>query len=168
MHSEVLNLLTELRSKYPKHFDSSKVIEFGSRDMNGSPRSYVTAPKEYLGIDFRSGKGVDIVGICHEFKSKENHYDMVVSTEMLEHDPYWKNTLQHACRLLRSGGLIVVTCGAPSRQEHNQKDSPIPGYYENRSAEDIEDCLTKECNWSELSVKYQRDKLDLFCVGVKA
>ncbi|OGA31587.1 MAG: hypothetical protein A3F75_04190 [Betaproteobacteria bacterium RIFCSPLOWO2_12_FULL_64_23] len=39
----------------------TKVIEIGSQDVNGSLRESCPAAFEYVGVDFVSGKGVDVI-----------------------------------------------------------------------------------------------------------
>lgn len=40
---------------------SVKIVEIGSKDVNGSLRSVAPSHFEYIGVDFVDGKGVDIV-----------------------------------------------------------------------------------------------------------
>tara|TARA_B100001093_G_scaffold2600_1_gene2645 strand:+ start:19662 stop:20045 length:384 start_codon:yes stop_codon:yes gene_type:complete len=125
------------------------------------------APKEYVGIDCYAGPCVDVVGVAHEYEPKKANFDVVITTEMLEHDPHWKLTLEHAARMLRSGGLLILTCAAPKRPPHNHSDSPTPGYYENRTPAEVVDELSKHCKWKELDAWLERADLDLHCVGIK-
>jgi len=152
----------------PQYFSKGcRVVEFGSRDVNGSVRPWFTLPEQYVGIDCYAGPCVDVVGLAHEYEPERAEFDVVISTELLEHDPHWKKTLNHAADLLRPGGLLLLTCAAPPRPEHNHDDSPTPGYYENRSVEDVKGQLTSHCEWDELKVWYERRGLDLHCMGIK-
>ena len=169
MHGTVKSFVDSISKKFPKHFGQGcRVVEFGSRDINGSPRPYFHKPTEYVGIDFHGGRGVDVVGVAHEWVPSKAEYDVVVSTEMLEHDPYWKKTLTHACDLLKFGGVLVFTCAAPPRAAHHLHDSPEDGYYGNRSATEVLGVLEGHCDWSEIEAKYERNGQDLVFWGVKA
>lgn len=169
MHGSVRGFLSGCKELYPDHFSSgSRVVEFGSRDINGSPREFFQSPDEYIGIDCNKGRGVDVVGICHEFEPDRMDFDVVVSTEMLEHDPYWEKSLQHAVQLLRSGGLFALSCGSEHRPTHHEQDSPTPGYYGGRSGPEVQKVLEEACDWDHLIVEYQRHDLDLMVRGVKS
>jgi hypothetical protein len=169
MHGSVMEFVGSIKKKFPNRFSSGcRVVEFGSRNINGSPRKMFSNPNEYVGIDFHGGKDVDVVGVAHEWKPPRAEYDVVVSTEMLEHDPFWEKTLTHAAGLLASGGVLVFTCAAPCRQAHHLEDSPVSGYYGNRSTEEVLEVLSKACKWKELDAKYSRNNLDLMFWGEKA
>jgi SAM-dependent methyltransferase len=169
MHGTVRTFIQKMSEKYPNHFDrGNRVVELGSHDINGSPREYFKYPSEYVGIDYHGGKGVDVVGVAHEWKPAKADYDVVVSTEMLEHDPYWEKTLAHASNILRSGGILLFTCAAPPRPAHHLHDSPEDGYYGNRSTEDVLGVLQASCDWLEIHAQYERKGLDLVFWGVKA
>jgi SAM-dependent methyltransferase len=169
MHGTVQQFLANCARKYPTHFgDGCRVVEFGSRDINGTPRPHFGAPKEWVGIDCRKGKNVAVVGLCHEFDPEVSDFDVVVSTEALEHDPFWEKTLQQAAKLLRSGGVFALTCGSEHRPTHHEKDSPIPGYYGGRTGGEVREVLEAAADWSDLKIDYIRHGQDLMVVGVKA
>jgi len=168
MHGTVMAFIGKIAQRYPCHFGPGcRVVEFGSRDINGTPRQWFRQPAEYVGIDFHGGKGVDVVGVAHEWEPEAAEYDVVVSTEMLEHDPFWKETLTHAASLLASGGVLVFTCGAPKRGAHHLNDSPTPGYYGNRSTDEVIEVLKEACAWKQLDAQYARNDLDLMFWGEK-
>ena len=169
MHASVRDFLSGCARRFPKQFGNGcRVVEFGSRDINGTPRQHFGKPLEWVGIDCKGGKNVDIVGLCHEYDPDHADYDVVVSTEALEHDPYWEKTLQQAAKLLRSGGVFAMTCGSENRPAHHLDDSPIRGYYGGRSPAEIREVLEECAEWSELQVSYDRKNLDVVCLGVKA
>jgi SAM-dependent methyltransferase len=94
--------------------------------------------------------------------------DVVVSTEMLEHDPFWQQTLQAAAAHLRPGGLLAFSCASRARPEHHLEDSPTPGYYGGRDPDEMLEVLRKECEWSSLHGRLERNGLDTFVWGVRA
>ena len=169
MHEECIHFLSRIAKRFPDNFGPGcRVVEFGSRDINGTPRNLFSQPKEYVGIDFHEGDGVDVVGVCHEWVPPEKNYDVVVSTEMLEHDPYWEETLRHAVDLLRPGGVLVFTCASIRRSPHHLNDSPIVGYYGGRSTDEVLDVLSECADWQHLHANYQRNGLDLIFWGYMA
>jgi hypothetical protein len=45
-------------------------------------------------------------------------YDVVLSTELLEHTPKWKACVTGMTQALEPGGLLVITCAGPGRERH--------------------------------------------------
>lgn len=99
-----------------------QVLEVGSQDVNGSPRTVLLPhkPKEYLGIDFGPGKGVDRVMDVASLSVKLGieSYDVVISTEMLEHAQDWRTAVDEMKAVLRVGGLLIVTTRGPGFPYH--------------------------------------------------
>jgi len=110
--------------KYPRFFkDPSKVIEFGSIDINGSVREFFEA-KEYIGVDWRGGKGVDLISIAHEVDFESESFDTVVSASMLEHDPHWKKSLCKMIELMKQDGVLFLSWGSALNTTHNIDVAP--------------------------------------------
>ena len=89
------------------------VIEVGSMDVNGSFRKLAESykPKSYLGVDIVRGKGVDVVcnaeNLLEEFQSPS--FDVLISTEMLEHIRNWKKVISNFKSIVRVGGTMIIT-----------------------------------------------------------
>lgn len=168
MHASIQVWVGQIREASPDHFAPGvRVLEYGSRNINGGVRGYFPDAQEYVGIDFYDGPGVDWVGVAHEYVHPVGGFDTVITTETLEHDPHWRDTLAHAYRNLRPGGLLVMTCAGPRRPAHNHDDSPIPGYYANLHTQEVRDHLESLGEWDHLDVFLHRRDLDLHCVGVR-
>jgi SAM-dependent methyltransferase len=101
------------------------LLEIGSLDVNGSLRDLIDVD-DWTGIDLDAGPGVDVVASGHDFGDDEA-YATVVSSECLEHDPRWDLTLRNAVRVLRPGGLLILTCATRGRHEHGTARTS-PGY----------------------------------------
>lgn len=90
-----------------------KVIEIGSVDVNGSLRSYVEAlePERYIGVDLEEGKGVDEV--CNVYDLVEHFgpesFDLVITTEMIEHVQDWRKAFSQIKRIMKPGGIVLLT-----------------------------------------------------------
>lgn len=89
------------------------VIEVGSNDVNGSLRSIIEywGSSKYLGIDIEKGPGVD--KICYaedliETFGKES-FDVVISTELLEHVKDWRKVISNIKNICKPGGIIFIT-----------------------------------------------------------
>jgi 2-polyprenyl-3-methyl-5-hydroxy-6-metoxy-1,4-benzoquinol methylase len=86
---------------------------------------------------------VNYVAYLHEWArdKRDGSYDTVISTDCLEHDKHWKETLAAMIRLLKNGGLMAWTCAGEGRAEHgtsriNPEASPgTHDYYGNITPE---------------------------------
>ena len=143
MHVEVREWLGELRKQHPEAFECDSVLECGSYNVNGSVRDLFAAvghPTEYIGLDWRPGPGVDMVNLVHEYQPGR-HFDTVISTEMLEHDPHWRESVQRMIDLVKPGGTLIITCAAPGRGEHELACSPEPEYYREIGGSELADLV---------------------------
>lgn len=93
-------------------------LEVGSLDVNGSVRSLFRGP--YVGIDMRAGPGVDVVGTADKLPFPDDAFDVVVTTEMLEHDPSFWLSMAEMGRVLRPGGHLLLTTRGNGFGEHNE------------------------------------------------
>lgn len=148
MHKEQKAFCERVKARFPEYFDSVRVVDFGSLDVNGNNR-YLFSRSDYTGIDIGPGANVNIICRAHTY-TPSAPVDVVISTETLEHDEYWPQTLRQAMRILRSGGLFLFTCAKDPRGEHGTKRSTpeaaphVGDYYRNLSREDIERELDME------------------------
>lgn len=99
-----------------------RVIEVGSMNVNGSLRGHVMAlgPASYVGVDFIAGAGVDVVCDANDLVKHfgANAFDVVISTEMLEHAEDWRRAVNAMKRVLAPGGLFVLTMRGPGFPLH--------------------------------------------------
>lgn len=105
MHESVM----EWGRKQVRRFDlaDKDVIEIGSLNVNGSLRGLFNG--RYFGIDKLAGPGVDWVEDANTLPLPSNYCDVVVCTEMLAHDPRPWLTIRETYRILRSGGILLLT-----------------------------------------------------------
>jgi SAM-dependent methyltransferase len=110
-------LLFAIRNLKREEIEGKRIIEIGSCDVNGSVRPFVEShrPREYIGTDIKSGSGVDVVCDFKDLVSKfgQESFDIVVSTEMLEHVRDWRNAVHIMKQLCKSGGIIVLSTRSP-------------------------------------------------------
>lgn len=102
-----------------------KVLEVGSHDINGSVRPYVESlkPAEYLGVDIQTGSGVDKVADCEQLvENVGNNWDIVITTEMLEHAENWRLCMEQLASATATGGLLVLTTRSPGFDYHHEPD----------------------------------------------
>ena len=153
-------------------FTNVKVLDVGSLDINGNNRHLFFNPI-YTGIDIIAGKNVDIVCPIHEYATDER-YDVVISSEMLEHDCHYVDSLNKCYELLKSGGMMLISCAADGRPEHGTisttpADSPATTeYYMNLSIEKFTSALQPSTKFSEYYIKQTTDfPQDLYFYGIK-
>lgn len=139
-HKEQRQFCRFVRSRLPKFFKKVNVIDVGSLDINGHNR-YLFSRSHYTGIDIVEGKNVDHVGKAKDLLPGMNEPDIIVSTEMLEHDRTWRESLLVMYNRLKQGGLLLITCAGDGRAEHGTTEFHAwtsPGtndYYKNISNE---------------------------------
>ncbi len=89
------------------------VIEVGSLDVNGSLRHTIEAfhPLRYIGVDLQAGPGVDEICSAHNLLERFGNeaFDLLVSTEVLEHVRDWRKAISNFKNILKPGGILLVT-----------------------------------------------------------
>jgi cyclopropane fatty-acyl-phospholipid synthase-like methyltransferase len=173
MHKEQKIFCNEVRSNNSLHFKNRDVLDVGSLDINGNNR-YLFERCAYTGLDIIKGRNVDIVQpICQYASSCGVLYDVVISTEMLEHDKEWKESVLAMYSLVKKGGLLLVTCATTGRPEHGTsknkpKDSPATNdYYQNISSEMFLEAI-KGLGFTFSRISINKESHDLYFYGIKA
>lgn len=116
-HYQQLRFVNEVKKLHPEDFSKKSVLEIGSWDTNGSVRN-IFSNCIYTGVDISEGPGVDIVCEGQNLEFDDMHFDTVISCECFEHNPYWKETFLNMIRMLKPGGLCLITCATLGRREH--------------------------------------------------
>jgi hypothetical protein len=131
MHQQVKDFLQQTKNKHPQFFENISVLEFGSMNWNGTPRDFFSNC-EYIGVDMADGTDVDVVCLASRYNTAKR-FEVIITTEMLEHDKEWKESLENSVRLLKNGGILIGTAANINREPHCLEI----GYYRNMSREDI-------------------------------
>ena len=155
-------------------------LDVGSLDINGNNRYLFDEPCNYTGVDICEGPNVDIAGVFHTLDWEGKSYDVVVSTEMLEHDRHWENSIQLMWSLVKPGGLLVLTAGGEGRPEHGTRrttpdDSPFTSkmddewadYYHNITEWDIITAIPKTDEFVVYEISHHHESKDIYFVGMK-
>jgi SAM-dependent methyltransferase len=116
-HPEQLAYFSALKHEYPDFFVGTRVAEVGSLDINGSIRSLFN-DCEYTGYDIGPGDGVDEVCAGQSIDRPSGWFDVTVSAECFEHNPYWVETFSNMLRMTRPGGLVAISVATTGRAEH--------------------------------------------------
>jgi len=96
-------------------FEEKRVIEVGSKYVNGSVRPMIEKflnPKEYVGVDIEKGKFVDVILDAEklvDYFGKES-FDVVISTELLEHVTNWRSIINNMKEILKRTDIYITTC----------------------------------------------------------
>jgi SAM-dependent methyltransferase len=165
-----------LAKKYFLPEEKIRVLEVGSYDVNGGIRGRFQGA-DYVGADLAEGPGVDVVGSGHELSFPEGSFDLALSCECFEHNPYWAETFLNMHRMVKPGGLVVVTCASKGRGEHGTaRTSPeaSPGtfavgidYYRNLNARDFKRRFDLGALFQKQAFYYLAESQDLYFVGWK-
>ena len=172
-HASQKDFCWHLVLSLPKHFQDGRVLDAGSMDINGNNRE-LFANCEYTGCDLGEGNNVDLVCPVHELEFEDGYFDTVCSTEMLEHDEFYAESLNAMARMLKPGGLMFFTCATHGRGIHgtdknSPTDSPFTnGYYKNLSESDVREVLNVEELFSESKFLVNNAHHDLYFWGIKA
>lgn len=122
MHPEAWSYLEDALTPYERAGMVPRVVEFGSRDVNGSARTLLPSAADfYLGIDIADGPGVDLVLDAADWHSSRI-YDIAVCTEVFEHTARWPEICARAQQALLDGGMFVVTAASDPRGPHSAVD----------------------------------------------
>jgi len=112
-----------------EEIEDKKIIEVGSYNVNGSLRHIIEFfdPAEYVGIDIQDGPDVDIVCDAEDIIERfgEESFDVVISTETVEHIKDWKKVISNIKRICKPNGLILVSGRSPGYPYHPH---PIDGW----------------------------------------
>lgn len=124
--------------------DTATVLELGGRNVNGTTRPLFPSASRYVSVDINAGPDVDVVADAAEVDLGEQ-FDVVVSTELMEHTPRGAEIVANAAAHLVPGGMFVATMAGPGRAEHGAggEPSPPPGeFYRNVSPDELTEWLT--------------------------
>lgn len=115
MHPTVLAWGREVVTQHD--LASGSVLEVGSLDVNGSLRPLFEG--FYVGVDRRDGFGVNKVMAAAQLDFAPASFDVVVCTEMLEHDETFWLSLREMDRVLAKGGHLILTTRSNGWPDHD-------------------------------------------------
>lgn len=100
-----------------------KVVEIGSRHINGSIRPIFSLASEYVGVDITPGAGVDVVMPGQDYVPLFKP-DVVVCCEVLEHVDVATGfaIVSNAVKMLKKGGKFYATMAHIARPPHSAVD----------------------------------------------
>ncbi|MBH1963892.1 MAG: class I SAM-dependent methyltransferase [Comamonadaceae bacterium] len=174
-HPQQLFFVSGVKQFLPDFFTGKKVLEVGSLDLNGSVRQFFT-DCAYEGLDVGTGPGVDTVCPGQDYGAPADAFDFVISSEMMEHNPAWRKTFLNMLRVLKPGGLMVLTCATTGRRQHgttaySPTDSPLTNeqgsdYYRNLTQSDIAGLVDLDSWFSTWHFYEDHTSHDLYFFGL--
>lgn len=100
-------------TKHKHHLEGGRLMDFG---CGSKPYKGIINVKEYIGIDF-NGEGhshedeqIDVFYDGKTIPFPDNHFDAVLTTEVMEHVFEPDATLREINRVMKPGAKILITC----------------------------------------------------------
>lgn len=123
MHDESMDLMHKLLDRIAC-WEGQTVLDCGSGMPPNSFRDYPTyrtVAKEhglrYTGLDSEEGRNVDTIGDVYSIPYPDNHFDLVISGQLIEHLTFPLFAAQEMKRITKPGGFLILI--APRRwREH--------------------------------------------------
>lgn len=186
-HKEQINYVLNIKQKFPNYFKNKKVLGVGTFNVCGTESAFFD-DCDYKGLDIGPGEGVDIICPAQDYDAPDCSYDVIISCECFEHNPFYKETIQNIVRMLKPNGLFLFTCATTGRPVHGTKTSDevdklkhpnwitMPNvfredwdndYYKNLTEDDIRDCINIDEFFSEYQFEVEENHCDLYFFGIK-
>ncbi len=113
MHATALQNASFFSAIYLDKLQKGTVIDLGSQNVNGSLKSVLPSSMKYIGVDFVSGPGVDVVlDDPYTLPFESESVDVVVSSSVFEHSEMFWLVFIEVLRVLKPHGLFYLN--APS------------------------------------------------------
>lgn len=138
MHDAVITYVSRTIAEHD--LDGGAVLDLGGRDVNGTTRQLFPRATAYLTVDIAPHPSVDYIGDAAELDLGEL-FDVVISTECLEHTARAAEIVAAAARHTRPGGAFVATMAGPGRRPHGASGEPWPPpgeFYRNVEPDELE------------------------------
>jgi SAM-dependent methyltransferase len=175
-HTAQLEFVSLLAESLGSFFRNQRVLEIGSLDISGSVRGFFQQC-DYVGLDVGAGAGVDVVCEGQKYDAPDASFDVVLSCEAMEHNPYWEQTFRNMIRLCRPGGLVIMTCATTGRPEHGTARSGPSGspltvelgwnYYKNLTAKHFVRTTDLEGSFAQHRFWTNWNHFDLLFAGIR-
>lgn len=157
-----------VRSRVSQHPARQRVVEIGSRNINGSVRSAFDAGVTYWGCDLASGPDVDAVCAGQDADPPFTP-DTVVCCEVLEHTPDGCEIITRAFELLGTGGVLLITAAGVGRTPHSAIDGgPVRDgeYYDNIDESRLRYWL-EVAGFERVLIRSNASLSDIYAEGIK-
>lgn len=186
-HKEQIEYVNRVKNRFPHFFKNQKVLGIGTFNVCGTEEEYFD-DCDYSGLDLGPGEGVDIVCPAQDYEAPNETYDVIISCECWEHNPFYRESIQNAIRMLKSGGFFIFTCATTGRPVHGVRSleeesklkfpnwKTMPNvikedwdneYYKNLTEDDIRECIDVDDIFKDYQFEINQDHCDLYFWGIK-
>jgi SAM-dependent methyltransferase len=163
VHEAAYQFVERVLAEHPVKPDAW-VLDIGAFDVNGTVRPLFAGVSSYVGIDVRSGPGVDVEIDPADYDGDEC-YDLVVSTETLEHMSDPEKAIDCAFRALKPGGLLILTLASPTRAPHGIGGGAVgQEYYAGITPGHLAELLS---SWAGVKIEHHPERGDLYATATK-
>lgn len=94
-----------LDSFVAKYASDKLTLDLG---CSGAP-NYLKYFKNRIGVDIAAGEGVDVVADAHNLPFENEKFEIILCTEVLEHLHSPQIAVSEMSRVLKKGGLLILT-----------------------------------------------------------
>ena len=106
--------------------------------------------RRYVGVDLAPGEGVDVVGRGEDLPLADESFDCVLCSQVLEHSDEPNRVVAEASRVLRPGGLALLSTHGVIRY-HATEDRSVDDYWRWTHA-GLERLVRTAAPWSSVDV----------------
>lgn len=116
MHeSAMLNMAYAIENALPFIKEGVLVLDVGSCIVEGQDKSYKELMEKlpsakYIGCDIAPGNNVDVIMEEYTIPFPDNHFDLIITGNVIEHVEDLKRWVTELHRVLRSGGILIILC----------------------------------------------------------
>jgi SAM-dependent methyltransferase len=145
MHAAALQYATVQVAEHNLNRPGLEVLELGGRDVNGTVRHLFPQAERYVSVDIAPGRGVDVVADAADVVVPGS-FDVVISTELLEHTSRAEEIVANARRHLAPAGVFIATMAGPGRAPHSATGAariPVGEHYSNVGPAELADWLER-------------------------
>lgn len=91
-------------------FEEKRILEVGSKYVRPLVEK-LCRPREYVGVDIEKGMYVDVVLPAEQLVERfgKGSFDVVISTELLEHVKDWRLVINNMKDVLKHNGIIFIS-----------------------------------------------------------
>lgn len=153
MHPAAYDWIYRHHSMLRRKYRGAKILEIGSLNVNGEIRPIFSWASAYVGLDQQAGPNVDVVADATLWDYPDKEFNIVISTEMLEHCRDWPKVVDEIHHTLIPGGVFIQTCACDPRVPHGQYGAQNPAegeWYKNVCPMDLLDVLTEK--WFDVTI----------------
>ena len=121
MHTSVFQFFVD--GTEAEDFAAKKILEVGSKYVNGSVRPLIEkfySPKQYIGVDIEAGRYVDVILPAEKIAGHfgPESFDVLITTEMLEHVKDWRATINNMKTVIKRQGCVYLTTRSKGMEYH--------------------------------------------------